>query len=258
MSLFTHCLTTSTMRAIQQAISRRASRLRIARRSSRETDTVIFHDLRAIQLRHGFLPKAELEELSQRTRAPLYQIPSVASFYPHFHLTPPPKADVRVCADMSCHLNGAGDLRADLEHRFAASSAKDVMIRDVSCLGRCDHAPAASINDQIFTEVTPARAEQIVSGVLRGESVEAPHLDHARVHCASDPYPEDQKYGVARKLAVTKDWDAALAELKSAELRGMGGAGFPTSMKWALVRKELSPEKYVVCNADERAPGLIT
>src|SRR6202521_1553699 len=218
---------------------------------------VIFDDLRAIQLRYGFLPKAELDGLSQRTQTPLYQIHSVASFYPHFHLTPPPKADVRVCADMSCHLNGAGDLRADLEHRFAASSAKEVLIRDVSCLGRCDHAPAASINDQIFTDVTPARAEQIVSSVLRGESVEAPPLDHARVHCASDPYPEDQKYGVARKLAVTKDWDSALAELKSAETRGMGGGGFPTSMKWALVRKELSPEKYVVCNADESEPGTI-
>jgi formate dehydrogenase beta subunit len=218
---------------------------------------VIFDDLRAIQLRYGFLPKPELEALSQRTRTPLYQIHSVASFYPHFHLTPPPKADVRVCADMSCHLNGAGDLRADLEHRFSTSSSKDVLIRDVSCLGRCDHAPAASINDQIFTDVTATRAEQIVSTVLRGESVEAPHLDRARVQCASDPYPGDEKYGVARKLAATKDWDAALAELKSAELRGMGGAGFPTSMKWDLVRKQPGSEKYVVCNADESEPGTI-
>src|SRR5882762_5471578 len=54
-------------------------------------DAVIFDDLRAIQLRHGFLPKAELEGLSQRTQTPLYQIHSVASFYPHFHLAPPPK-----------------------------------------------------------------------------------------------------------------------------------------------------------------------
>jgi NADH:ubiquinone oxidoreductase subunit F (NADH-binding)/NADH:ubiquinone oxidoreductase subunit E len=218
---------------------------------------VIFDDLRAIQLRYGFLPKPELEALSQRTHTPLYQIHSVASFYPHFHLTPPPKADVRVCADMSCHLNGAGELRADLEHRFATSSAKDVLIRDVSCLGRCDHAPAVSINDQIFTGVTAARAEQIVSSVLHGESVEEPHLDHARVQCASDPYPDDQKYGVARKLAATKDWDTALAELKASELRGMGGAGFPTSMKWDLVRKQPGPEKYVVCNADESEPGTI-
>ena len=104
---------------------------------------MIFDDLRAIQLRHGFLPKPELEALSQRTRTPLYQIHSVASFYPHFHLTPPPKVDIRVCADMSCHLNGAAELRLDLEHRFATSTAKDVLIRDVSCLGRCDHAPAS-------------------------------------------------------------------------------------------------------------------
>jgi NADH:ubiquinone oxidoreductase subunit E len=44
---------------------------------------VIFDDLRAIQLRHGFLPKAELQALSSRTQTPLYQIHSVASFYPH-------------------------------------------------------------------------------------------------------------------------------------------------------------------------------
>jgi NADH:ubiquinone oxidoreductase subunit E len=58
--------------------------------------TVIFDDLRAIQLRHGFLPKAELESLSSRTRTPLYQIHSVASFYPHFHLVPPERSEVRV------------------------------------------------------------------------------------------------------------------------------------------------------------------
>ena len=75
---------------------------------------MIFDDLRAIQLRFGFLPKAELEDFSQRSHTPLYQIHSVASFYPHFHLAPPPKADVRVCADMSCHLNGACELRAEI------------------------------------------------------------------------------------------------------------------------------------------------
>ena len=80
---------------------------------ARQSD-VIFDDLRAIQLRYGFLPKAELEALSQRTQTPLYQIHGVASFYPHFHLAPPAKAEIRVCADMSCHLNGACELRADL------------------------------------------------------------------------------------------------------------------------------------------------
>jgi formate dehydrogenase beta subunit len=218
---------------------------------------VIFDDLRAIQLRHGFLPKLELESLSQRTQTPLYQIHSVASFYPHFHLTVPPRADIRVCADMSCHLNGAGELRAELERCLSGSSAQDVQIRDVSCLGRCDRAPAVSINDQIFAGISASRAELIARGAMRGESVADEHLEQARVQCASDPYAETERYSVTRKLAATKDWDATLAEIKAAELRGMGGAGFPTSMKWDLVRKQPGSEKYIVCNADESEPGTI-
>ncbi len=218
---------------------------------------MIFDDLRAIQLRYGFLPKAELEGLSQRTQTPLYQIHSVASFYPHFHLAPPPKAEIRVCADMSCHLNGACELRADLERRFANARAEDVQIRDVSCLGRCDHAPAISINDHIFTEVTAEHAEQMARSAMRGEDIQEPHPERARIACKADPYGESEKYGVVRKLLESKDWDSVLAQLKAAELKGMGGAGFPTSMKWDLVRKQADPVKFIVCNADESEPGTI-
>jgi NADH:ubiquinone oxidoreductase subunit F (NADH-binding) len=218
---------------------------------------VIFDDLRAIQLRYGFLPKAQLEALSQRSHIPLYQIHGVASFYPHFHLAAPPKADVRVCADMSCRLNGACELRAELEQRFAKNDPSEVRIRDVSCLGRCDRAPAVSINDEIFTGMTADSAEAIAKKAILGEEISEPNPHQARVLCASDPYEGEEKYGVVRKLAATKDWDRVLAELKASELRGMGGAGFPTSMKWDLVRKQPGTEKYIVCNADESEPGTI-
>jgi NADH:ubiquinone oxidoreductase subunit F (NADH-binding)/NADH:ubiquinone oxidoreductase subunit E len=218
---------------------------------------VIFDDLRAIQHGHGFLPKPELEALSQRTSTPLYQIHSVASFYPHFHLAPPPKVDIRVCADMSCHLNGAAELRLDLEHRFASSAASDVLIRDVSCLGRCDHAPAVSINDHILTGMTAESSEQVARSLMRGEAITEPKLGHAPTRCASDPYLPNERYAVARKLAATRDWDSALVQLKAADLRGMGGAGFVTSLKWDIVRKQPGDVKYVVCNADESEPGTI-
>jgi formate dehydrogenase beta subunit len=218
---------------------------------------VIFDDLRAIQLRHGFLPKAELELLSSRTQTPLYQIHSVASFYPHFHLAVPARAEVRVCADMSCHLNGACELRADIERRFASARRSDVEIRDVSCLGRCDSAPAIAVNDHIFTDVTADHAEAVVRAALRGDELHDGHPEQARVACASDPYADAEKYGALRAAIATKDWDGVLALLKEAELRGMGGAGFPTSMKWDLVRKQPGTEKYIVCNADESEPGTI-
>jgi NADH:ubiquinone oxidoreductase subunit F (NADH-binding)/NADH:ubiquinone oxidoreductase subunit E len=218
---------------------------------------VIFDDLRAIQLRHGFLPRAELESLSSRTQTPLYQIHGVASFYPHFHLVPPARAEVRVCADMSCHLNGACELRADLEGRLAGTARSDVEIRDVSCLGRCDRAPAIAVNDHIFTDVTADRAESLVRAAIRGEEIHDSHPEQARVRCASDPYPEIEKYGGLLSAIATKNWDALLGLLKESELRGMGGAGFPTSLKWDLVRKQPGAEKYIVCNADESEPGTI-
>ena len=242
---------------IGRPTSRRASSLQTAGAFSRETGAVIFDDLRAIQLRCGFLPKAELEGLSQRTQTPLYQIHSVASFYPHFHLVPPPKADIRVCADMSCHLNGACEVRADLERRFAGSRPEDVQIRDVSCLGRCDHPPAVSINDRIFSDVTAEHAEQIARGAIRSETPHDPHPEQPRVECKADPYGDAEKYGVVRKLVQSRAWEDVLAQLKTAELRGMGGAGFPTSLKWDLVRRQPDPVKYIVCNADESEPGTI-
>ena len=218
---------------------------------------MIFDELRAIQLRYGYLPKAELQALSERTQTPLYQIHSVASFYPHFHLTPPAKAEIHICADMSCHLNGACELRAELRRRFAGARPEDVQIKDVSCLGRCDQAPAVAINEQIFANITLDRAEDLVRRALLEDELRVDQLHAARVACASDPYGDGEKYGVVRRLIATRDWDGALATLKEAELRGLGGAGFPTSMKWDLVRKQAEPVKYIVCNADESEPGTI-
>jgi NADH:ubiquinone oxidoreductase subunit F (NADH-binding)/NADH:ubiquinone oxidoreductase subunit E len=218
---------------------------------------VIFDELRAIQLRNGYLPKAELENFSKRSQIPLYQIHSVASFYPHFHLNPPSRAEIYVCADMSCRLNGACELRAELARRFAGARAEDVQIKDVSCLGRCDRAPAVAINDAIFEGATAEQVEQLALRAARGEELHAEHPAVARVACASDPYDEGEKYGAVRRLVSTRDFDGVLGTLKEAELRGLGGAGFPTSVKWDLVRKQPDPEKYVVCNADESEPGTI-
>ena len=218
---------------------------------------MIFDELRAIQLRYGYLPKAELESLSKRSQIPLYQIHSVASFYPHFHLAPPSRAEVLVCADMSCRLNGACELRAELAARFGGTRAEDLQIKDVSCMGRCDRAPAVAINDAIFEGVSAGQVEQLVRRAMRGEEVQAEHPETARVACVSDPYADSERYGALGKLVSTRDYDGVLAALKEAELRGMGGAGFPTWMKWDLVRKQADPEKYVVCNADESEPGTI-
>src|SRR5258708_20020380 len=84
----------------------------------RRGNLLIFDDLRAIQNQYGYLPGEQLETLSKQTKIPLYHIHGVADFFPHFHLTPPPKVRMRVCSDMTCHLLGADALRTGLNLPF--------------------------------------------------------------------------------------------------------------------------------------------
>lgn len=218
---------------------------------------MIFDDLREIQSQYGYLPLDQLQQLSQRTSTPLYRIHGVADFYPHFHLTRPPKVRMNVCADMSCHLRGADDLKASLQQRFHGMSEKDVAVGDVSCLGQCDGAPAVSINDHIYRSVTTAQAEAFVFAALGGSELPEMQADERAVLLGSDPYAAGEHYGAVRRLIASRDWDGVIAQLKASGLSGLGGAGFPTGMKWEIVRKERGPEKYVVCNADESEPGTI-
>jgi NADH:ubiquinone oxidoreductase subunit F (NADH-binding)/(2Fe-2S) ferredoxin len=158
---------------------------------------------------------------------------------------------------MSCHLRGSDELRRDLARRFHAMSERDIAITDVSCLGQCDGAPAVRINDRSFRGVSAPQAEAIVISALGGTSPPAASPEPRITGLAADPYQNAEPYGALRKLAGTRDFEGVIALLKSAGLSGLGGAGFPTGVKWEAVRKTPATEKYVICNADESEPGTI-
>jgi NADH:ubiquinone oxidoreductase subunit F (NADH-binding)/NADH:ubiquinone oxidoreductase subunit E len=217
----------------------------------------IFDELRAIQQRHRYLPANELRTLAERLDLPLFYLQGVASFYPHFYLSPPARAEVRVCDDMSCHLNGGGTLLRSLESRAAAAGAGEVNVRPVSCLGRCDLAPAIVVNDAIYESATLADADRLIGNALTGTPTPL-LVQPSRTRVAIDPYatPAD-RYAVVKRLAASGDRESVIATLKASALRGLGGAGFPTGLKWETVRNAPGDQKYVVCNADESEPGTI-
>jgi len=156
----------------------------------------MFDSLRAIQREFGYLPAERLAQLSKRINVPVSQIHAVASFYPHFRLTPPARAEVRVCLDMSCHLRGADDLLSGVKHAFAGAAPDDVAISNVSCLGRCDHAPVLAINDTIFADVIADGVVSQIRDVLHGSPLPSPRVTPPRVSLASDPYGGRGQYQV--------------------------------------------------------------
>ena len=149
-------------------------------------------------------------------------------------------------------------MRADLEQRLRGYGDKEVSVREVSCLGRCDNAPAVMINDEIFDGVDAVQTANMVQDALSGKKLPRPRPPHLRTQLHSDPYSTiEDRYGVLRDLALTRDYLGVIANLKASTLRGMGGAGFPTGTKWEAVRNAPGHTKYVVCNADESEPGTI-
>jgi formate dehydrogenase beta subunit len=214
----------------------------------------IFDELRAVQRVHGYLPEAELRAVAARLDLPLYRVQSVASYYSTFFLRPPARAEVRVCGDMACHRYRAGELREALARRF---QGQDVNVAHVSCLGRCDVGPAVSVNDRIYERVSEADAAALIGTALGGQPLPPPPPRPASVVTFSDPYGSGARYGMVRKYVDSRDWAGLIVALKESGLRGLGGAGFPTGMKWELVRNQPGPLKYIVCNADESEPGTI-
>jgi formate dehydrogenase beta subunit len=213
--------------------------------------------LMEIQERLGWLPREELEALAREQKRPLYEIQGLVSFYPHFRTEPPAGVTVRVCHDLTCWLNGAEDRIAQLHEQYGDTG--DVEVVEISCPGRCDIAPAATVDEQ------PARlddVEMLVEVKRSGDNDLGAVVAYGpEGGWPNDPYgPGEPRYQALRALLsgeITPQ--QVIDDLEASGLRGMGGAGFPTGKKWELVRGEEAVDgsgiKYAICNADESEPG---
>jgi NADH:ubiquinone oxidoreductase subunit F (NADH-binding)/NADH:ubiquinone oxidoreductase subunit E len=222
----------------------------------RKTDGV-FDQLKELQRKFQYLPADELKRVAEQRGIPYDEIHAIASYYPHFYLKPPAKVVVRVCDDMTCHLRGAPALLGLMQQKFANIHPEELDIKMVSCVGRCDHAPAMVINDRYYDGYTSAEAVNAVNETMVGNAPPGSNYRVKDVELACDPYEGTRPYTALRSYVASGNWQGLLAEIQKAGLRGMGGAGFPTHRKWDTVRTSNAAEKYVVCNADESEPGTI-
>ncbi len=213
--------------------------------------------LMEIQGRLGWLPREELEALARQQKRPLYEIEGLVTFYPHFRTEAPAGVTVRVCHDLTCWLNGADDRITQLREQYG--DAGDVELVEISCPGRCDIAPAATVDEQ------PTRLDDVDALVdaKRGgdDDLGAVVAYGPEGGWPNDPYgPGEPRYQCLRSLLSGEVTPQQVIDtLQASGLRGMGGAGFPTGKKWELVRDAETLDgtgvKYAICNADESEPG---
>jgi formate dehydrogenase beta subunit len=194
-----------------------------------------------------------LAALAQRMRLSLAEVFEVASFYHHFSIVGhasdnveprAPRAVVRVCTSPSCEMRGAKKLHDEI----ANAVGNDVVVTEVPCVGRCETAPAITINQLELISPNSIGREDVISALSKIDK-NSSLAQKNRAIMPSAGYPI-----LHSCMNETRSVEQVISELESSGLRGLGGAGFPAGRKWRIVRNEAAPRLMAV-NIDEGEPG---
>ena len=182
---------------------------------------------------------------------------SVATFYAFLHGAPEGRYVLRLCGTLSCDFAGktavAEALRVALGIDFGATTDDGVFTLEwASCVGMCDQGPALLVNDKVFTRVTPEKVAEIVAE-YRTKAASDDRQDIVTTRNDLTYAGIEADAGLRAALALSRG--DIVDTVSGAALKGRGGAGFPTGMKWNFCAAEKSDQKYIICNADEGEPG---
>ena len=204
--------------------------------------------LHLLQDNFGVLYDKHLVALSTITNLPLSEIYEVATFYAHFNIvknsdTFEPIKVVRVCESLTCELFGAQKLLSDLK----SSENKNIKVVPGPCMGRCDVAPTVCVGKNYVDNASASKVEKAIQE-NRFEVVVPNYI-------SLDEYKKNGGYNIVNQIRNGEISNNHIIEtLKDSGLKGKGGAGFPTGMKWEIVSK-YNGKKYVAVNGDEGEPG---
>ncbi|MEE9447846.1 MAG: NAD(P)H-dependent oxidoreductase subunit E [Arenicellales bacterium] len=203
--------------------------------------------LHLIQDNFACLYKKHLHALAGWLNISMVEVYEVATFYHHFEVLEddaptPEQVTVRVCDSVSCMLAGAPDLIKALE----AENLNGVRIQKVPCVGRCEKAPVAVVGQN---PVELASLQKVAQAVTTGD------ITCKDINVSLEAYERQGGYQLYRDcLADKHSPESIIKTLEQAQLRGLGGAGFPAGRKWNIVRNQPAP-RWIAVNIDEGEPG---
>jgi [NiFe] hydrogenase diaphorase moiety large subunit len=230
---------------------------------------------RAVQDRFAGVSGEAMDLIARACKCPRVEVESVVSFYAFFSEKPKGTIVIRLCDDIVDRLKGydrvAKALSQELGIQFGeTTSCGKFTLEHTPCIGLCDQAPAAMVNEVMVTKLSPASAREMVKQLREhmdpqklvkkvGDGKNADKRIHAMVHNnvrKKGPVifaPFESGAGLRNALALSPT--EVIRDVKTARLRGRGGAGFPAGMKWEFTRASQGEHKFVICNGDEGEPG---
>jgi len=231
--------------------------------------------LREVQDRFRWISPKVMETVASQTGLSRIEVEGVASFYSFLSQTPKGRVTIRLCDDIIDRFAGlpavAEAFEQELGIKVGETSGDDAFSLEYTpCIGMCDQAPAAMVNDVVVTNLTPELARQWAQALKAGQSPEdiisdrfaelTPHERATRQvennirHAGAvllGPVPDS----AGLKKAVDTTPAQIMDTIEASGLRGCGGAGFTTGKKWKFAASEKADKRFVFCNADEGEPG---
>jgi [NiFe] hydrogenase diaphorase moiety large subunit len=220
--------------------------------------------LRTVQSHYQHIPAEIIDALAELLHIPRTRIIAVIEFYSFLHLTAQGRYDILISDSITDQMLGKPELINQLSSRLkvdVGTVREDglVSLNNTSCTGLCDQGPAGLVNGYPITRLDSARVAEIASLVEQ----QIPLLEWpADLFAVEDNIQQTGLLlsagigqGSGLQQAYGRGLTATLEEIDRSGLRGRGGAGFKTAIKWRLCAEENSEQRFVVCNADEGEPG---
>ena len=228
-----------------------------------------------VQRRIGYISAEAAAAIADRLAMSVEDVLETATFYHFFHTAPAGRHRIYLSNTVIAKMHGYDEVYAALERetgvRFGEPASPEFGLFETACIGLSDQEPAMLVDGVVFTDLTPESVGEIVAGLKGGSTAEElanprglPRDDRAYVEALSGSTVHttgpvffrgetDHESLLARCRAQSSD--EVIATLTASGLRGRGGAGFPTGIKWQTCRAAPGASKYIICNADEGEPG---
>lgn len=230
--------------------------------------------IRDVQAESGCVSDEAIEEIATNLDISSVDVRGVITFYHFFSSRPAAKYSVYLNNSPVAIMKGrtavASAFEKELKCSFGEISSGGIGLFDTSCIGMSDQEPAAIINGVVFTCLTPAAVKGIVSDMKAGKDAKNMVRDYGDGQnqnklirsmvnnniMKKGPviFAPFESGSAVKKASSIKPADV-ISEIKTSNLRGRGGAGFPAGMKWEFCRNAAGKKRYVLCNADEGEPG---